>query len=306
MPEVVAAAKAAAQAADAWLRRVSVVLVAPTHPGNVGAAARAMMNMGLAELRLVAPVADPLCEEALARASRADEILRRARTFATLAEAVRGARRVVGTSARVRGERDWRTARVLAPELVAAAAATEGAGAADSDGGGAEPCVALVFGQERSGLSNEDLDVCTDVCRVSAAAEFPSMNLAQAVLLLGYEVRLAALARAEALPEGAPPRRRAAQAAATAEEMEALFAHYQRTLLAVRFMRPHSAAARMRFLRKILARARLTAEEARFLRGIAERMDYLLLQAGGAPPEGTGRRARAARASGAARSARRR
>ena len=250
----------------ALLARVSVVLVAPTHPGNIGAAARAMMNLGLADLRLVAPVADPHSEEAVARASRGERLLQAARIFDALPAAVAGARRVVGTSARRRGERPWLTARALAPALVEELAADPAAE------------VALVFGQERSGLSNEELDACSDVCHVPTAAELPSMNLASAVLLVAYEVRTAALAHAGALPVEGPAKRRADQAPATAGELEEMFAHFERTLLAARFMQPHSAEARMRFLRKILARARLTAEEARYLRGIAERMDHLLAQ----------------------------
>ncbi|ROR32805.1 RNA methyltransferase [Inmirania thermothiophila] len=235
------------------LEQVRIVLVGTTHPGNVGAAARAMKNMGLADLVLVAPKAGVFpSEEAAARASGADDVLARARVCASLDEAVADCRLVVGASARLRSI-PWPvwTPREAAPRLLAEAARGP---------------VAVVFGRERSGLTNRELERCNALLHIPANPAYPSLNLAQAVQVTAYELRMAAQGTppAEALPE-----------AATAAEVEAFFAHLERALVAIGYLNPAAPKQLMRRLRRLFLRVRLEHDEVSLLRGIltaAERL----------------------------------
>lgn len=233
---------------------IRIVLVETSHPGNIGAAARAMRNMGLSELVLVRPSIFP-DPEATARASGADELLESARVVLDLDQALVGCHLVFGTTARERYVAvDAVAPRLAAAEAVPAAAAGQG--------------VALVFGRERSGLTNEELDRCNRLIRIPTAGEHSSLNLAMAVMVLAYELRLVASDAPQAQPapgsrgdggEGVP---------VPADEMERLYDHLQQVMLASGFLDPDNPRHLMRRLRRLFARAAPDRNEVNILRGI--------------------------------------
>jgi tRNA/rRNA methyltransferase len=233
--------------------RVRIVLVAPSHPGNVGATARAMMTMGLARLVLVAPRRHP-DPQADARASGAIDVLHGAQVVASLDEALAGAAYTAGLSARPREF----AGRVL-PVREAAREAVAHAGDAD---------VAFVFGTEMSGLSNDELARCGVVATIPANPAYSSLNLAAAVQVAAYELRMAALGsevwKAPRFP------------AASHEEIEGLYAHATRTLADMRFLDPKLPRRLLPRLRRMFARAGFEREEVNILRGILARIDELL------------------------------
>jgi len=244
------------------LRRVRVVLVRTSHPGNIGATARAMLTMGLGDLVLVAPrrFPDP---EATALASGATDVLDRARVVATLDDALTGTALTIGLSARPREF----AGRVLSVR----AAAQEAAGQA------AHGDVALVFGTEMSGLTNDELARCAIAATIPANPAYASLNLAAAVQVTAYEVRVAV--QSDAVWQ-APRHPRATQ-----DEVEGLHAHAQRTLTALRFLDPAMPKRLMPRLRRLFGRATLEHEEVNILRGILARIDALMDgSARGRPP----------------------
>jgi tRNA/rRNA methyltransferase len=234
----------------AALARVRVVLVRTTHPGNIGAAARAMWTMGIGQLVLVAPgrFPDP---EATALATGAVDVLAQVRIAATLSDALAGCALAVGLSARPRAF----AGRVLAIRDAAAEVVER---AADGD-------VALVFGTEMSGLSNAELAQCGIAATIPANPDYPSLNLAAAVQVAAYELRVAA---GEHRVWEAPEFSRA-----THDEIEALYAHASRTLTALRFLDPAHPKRLLPRLRRLFGRARLEREEVNILRGILARVD---------------------------------
>jgi tRNA (cytidine32/uridine32-2'-O)-methyltransferase len=237
------------------LHRVRVVLVATSHPGNIGSAARAMRTMGLASLWLVAPREFP-SPEATAMASGADAILESARVVTTLDEAIAGCVRVFGATPKPRRVPMPELApREAAPALLAAAATHD---------------VALVFGTERIGLTNEEIERCHVAVNIPASPEYSSLNLAQAVQVLCYELRLAALeGEATARPAPMPtPQFTDDEPPADAARMEAFFGHLETTLAAVDFFKGRPAYTIMRRLRRIFLRAQLSTREVLILRGI--------------------------------------
>lgn len=228
--------------------RVRYVLVRTSHPGNIGSAARAIRTMGFARLELVAPhrYPDP---EAYALAAGAPQVLEQAGVHATLPEGLAGARLVLGMSARRRG--------VSLPELTPRDAAAQAWQAARE---GRE--VALVFGNEQSGLANEELARCHAMVRIPSVDDYGSLNLAQAVQVMAYEMRLAGLGEDEL----APPEPR--DAPADAAQMEQFFEHLGRTLDAIDFHKGRSPRTIMRRLRKLFLRAHPDERELRILHGI--------------------------------------
>ena len=235
------------------LSALRIVLVAPSHPGNIGAAARAMCTMGLSRLVLVSPKRFP-DPEANALASGATAVLDGARDVATLDEALRGSVLAVGLSARPREF----AGRVL-PAREAAAEAVRHAVRGD---------VAIVFGTEMSGLSNSELGRCGVVATIPTSSEYASLNLAAAVQVVAYELRIAA---------GAGDVWRAPRfASATVDEVEALYAHGTRTLADLRFLDPRMPKRLLPRLRRLFARAGLEKEEVNILRGILARIDQML------------------------------
>ncbi len=234
-----------------FLEGLRVVLVETSHPGNIGAAARAMKVMGLQHLVLVNPRFFPH-PEATALASGAEDILRAAQVTTDLATAVQGCHKVYGTSARDR--------RIQWPVLDARDAAVEMA--QELAGGNC----ALVFGRERTGLSNEELDHCQVLVNIPTAELYHSLNLGQAVQVLAYELHMAVL-------QAEPDRcsnivELAEEGPAPMEDMEGFYGHLESVLRKSGFLQEIRATRMMRRLRRLYDRARPTANEVNILRGI--------------------------------------
>ncbi len=249
---------AGAESPQEKLARIRFVLVATSHPGNIGASARAMKAMGLDDLVLVNPKRFP-DPEAVALASGADDLLDRARVVATLSEALEGTVASYALSAR-RRELSHRaltlreaTAEAVAAEAVALAATSASAAS-----------IAFVFGTEMSGLSNEELILCQALVHIPVNPQFSSLNLSQAVQLVAYELRLAAAA--DAVPQTAP------FPLARHEDVERLCEHLEQTLLASGFLDPWAPRRLMERFRRLFARARLEQEEVNILRGVLTSM----------------------------------
>ncbi len=229
------------------LSNIRIVLVGTTHPGNIGAAARAMKNMCLQQLYLVQPKLFP-CAEATARASGADDLLHDAKVCNTLDEALDGCHLVVGASARLRRV-EWPQ---LAPRECAAQLLSEAE----------QGPVALLFGRESSGLSNAEMDRCQYLVHIPANEEYSSLNLSMAVQVLTYELRMAAL-------EGSPfPAEKRDRQIATADEMEGFIQHLQQTMRDIHFSDPRQSTKLLRRLRRLFNRARPDSDELNILRGI--------------------------------------
>ena len=256
------------------------VLVEPSHPGNVGAAARALKTMGFSRLVLVAPrlahvQSDP---EAIAMASGAEDVLASARIVPTIAEALTGVTWSVALTARMR--------EYGPPQLAPREAASEAR--RHALGGN----IAFVFGNERTGLSNEHVERCSALAHIPANPAYSSLNLAQAVQVLAYELRMAYLfndlengndsssgsgsdtaaarVKVEVQGEVGPAAR------APNEQVERMFVHLENALIALEFLDPANPKKLMSRLRRLFARAGLEREEVNILRGIAK---HILLKA---------------------------
>jgi len=227
------------------MQPVRIVLVNTSHPGNIGAAARAMKNMGLDELCLVAPQAFPSAE-ATARASGADDLLARASCVATLDEALRDCALVIGASARNR----TLPVPMLDPRECAQLVVQQ----ADDTG------AAILFGRERTGLTNDELDRCHYLVQIPTNPAYPSLNVAAAVQVIAYELRMAA-----GLSQ---PRPESRYRFASAEEMERFYRHLEETLIAIDFLDADNPRQLMRRLRRLFGRARPNQNEVNILRGI--------------------------------------
>lgn len=231
----------------ASLDRVRVVLSHTSHPGNIGGAARAMKTMGLAHLVLVSPRLFPH-DDAIARASGAEDLLVRARVVESLAEALDGCVLAAAVTARRR--------ELSAPPRWARDAAVELIGAARRDQ------VALVFGNETSGLSNDEVALTHMPLMIPANPAYSSLNLAAAVQIVCYELRLAAA------DPGAPPPVAGEGSPASHEDVDRLVAHFERAAIASGFLDPASPKRLILRLRRLFARARLEREEVAILRGM--------------------------------------
>lgn len=230
---------------------IRIVLVGTTHPGNIGAVARAMKNMGLVDLALVNPRHFPH-EEAAARASGATDILDNAMVVSSLAEALTDCVYVAGASARSRTI-SWPS---MGPRDCAERMISE------SDNGR----VAAVFGPEKTGLHNDDLDLCHTLLTIPTDPGFSSLNIAMAVQVLTYELRVASmLDEGPAFESHAPP--------ATGEEMEHFYTHLEQVLNEIRFLDPENPRHLMRRLRRLFIRARPDKNEVNILRGILTAVD---------------------------------
>ena len=242
-------AMAASRDADvrSSLGRVRVVLINTTHPGNIGATARAMKVMGLASLHLVTPKVFPHAE-ATAMASGADDILQRAVVHDSLDSALSGCALALGTSARLRS--------LPMPMFDARRAARQ----ALQESGAHE--VALLFGRERYGLTNEEMMRCQYLVNIPANPEYSSLNLAQAVQIMAYELRMAALGVADV---SLPP---LDWDPVDDGQLELFFEHLEQTLLDIRFLNPKQPKKLMMRLRRLFNRARPDQNEINILRGI--------------------------------------
>lgn len=231
------------------LSRIRVVLSRPSHPGNIGAAARAMKTMGLERLVLVEPRAFPH-PEADARASGARDVLERAVLYSSLEQALAGTVAAAAFTTRPRDLAHPRcTVREAARQLLTESACGD---------------VALVFGTEASGLSAAELSLCRITAFIPANPAYPSLNLAAAVQIAAYEARLAE----EILPpaQDRPP-------PAVAEDVELFFRHLEAVMISSGFLNPAQPKRLMRRLRRLFARARLEKEEVAILRGILNAVD---------------------------------
>jgi len=226
--------------------RIRIVLVETSHPGNIGAAARAMKTMCLSRLVLVNPAEFPHAD-ASARASGAVDVLEQAEVVATLDEALAGCALVAGTSARHRG--------IGPPELQPRECLTRVYAAAASD-----QETALLFGRERIGLTNEELDRCHVLVNIPSNPDYGSLNLASAVQVLGYEYMLARGTAPAAKDEDSTP--------ATAEEMERLYEHIESAALETGFLDPANPKHLMRRIRRLFNRAQPDQNEVHILRGL--------------------------------------
>ncbi len=230
------------------LERVKVVLVGTTHSGNIGSAARAMKVMGLSQMVLV----DPQCQvdaQAIALAAGASEIALNAQIYPTLEAAVADCVLVVGTSARSR-TLEWP---MLEPRECGEKLISEAN----------QHSVAMVFGRERTGLTNEELQLCQYHVCVPANPEYSSLNLAMAVQLLSYEVRMAYLAmqqssQSSTLQEEYPRH----------QELERFYAHLEQVIMQTEFISAQQPGQVMNKLRRMFTRARPEAQEINILRGI--------------------------------------
>ena len=226
------------------LKNIRIVLCGTAHPGNIGAAARAMRTMGITDLALVNPQRYP-DPQAVWMAAGATDVLEHARVCTSLGDALSGVAFAVACSARRRD--------IAVPMVDARAAAAEAVAIAQ------ERPVALVFGNETSGLSNEEVGTCGMLASIPVTADFSSLNVAAAVQVFCYELRMACGA-------ALPPDK--AQELATSEAVEAFYEHLERTLTETGFLNPAHPRKLMQRLRRMFARTRLQVEEVNILRGI--------------------------------------
>jgi TrmH family RNA methyltransferase len=246
--------------------RVEVVLVRPARPANVAAACRAMKNMALRRLRIVGSPAGLVTSEARNLAYGAWDVLDAAMPAATLLDAVGESTFVVGTTGRA-GPGTW------TPRRLAAEASSRMRGGTMS----------LVFGPEASGLTNEELALCHRRVHIPTSVEHSSLNLAQAVLILAYELHVTAkssepLAETAALPAEGPP--------ATTGELEHAVQELKAGLLEVGYLNPGNPEAVLGELRDLLARAAPTPREVTLVRGVARQVAWAGRRARGRPPMG--------------------
>lgn len=233
--------------------RSRIVLVNTTDPGNIGAAARAMKTMGLKNLYLVAPKAFPHLSASV-RASNAIDILAEARVVDNLNEALQDCSLVFGTSTRVR-ELNWvtLTARAAAEKIIM----------------GPIQEVALVFGRERCGLTNEELQHCHFQIIIPANPDYSSLNLAAAVQIVCYELRMAFLAQQKMITEKS-------LILADVKQQEYFYQHLQHILSKIEFLKPNRSHQIMDRLRRLFSRAELDVTEVNILRGILSAIDKKL------------------------------
>ncbi len=253
----------------AALGRIVFVLMNTSHPGNVGAAARAMKTMGLSDLRLVAPRFPDVCEreEAIAFSSNAHDVLQNARHFGSLTEAIADVSLAVAVSA---DPREFGPA-PSTPEESAASAfdVLEASG---------EHRVAFVFGAERTGLSIASVQACGLLTSIPGSPVYASLNLAQAIQILAYVLRREAIVRSTSRS----PDQSASVSASPGDEpavlaghqaVEGFLDHFERALLAIGFLDPAHPKKLMPRLRRLFLRARLSPEEVDLLRGISKLME---------------------------------
>jgi len=237
------------------LDKVRIVLSHTSHPGNIGAAARAMKTMGLSRLALVNPKSFPH-NEAIARAAGAENILVEAAVCSTLDEALAGCVFAVAVSARHRSlGPEPLSAREAAPEILQLAEAGD---------------VALIFGNETSGLSNDEVQRCQRTVFIPANPDYSSLNLGSAVQLLCYELRIAAFdgrppVVTKAIPFTSPP--------ATNDDVERFYTHLERVMVSTEFLDPKQPKRLLPKLRRLFGRAELERDEINILRGILDAVE---------------------------------
>jgi tRNA/rRNA methyltransferase len=241
---------------DNPLKNITIVLVRPQFAGNIGSVCRAMKNMGLSRLILVAPEQDPLAPEGKMMATSAKDILERARILPALEEALLGFRWVAGTSARKgRNRGPFVSPRDISAEIVSHA--------------GSIP-VAILFGPEDRGLTNEELAPCQALISIPTHSGLSSLNLAQAVMLLSYELYLAAPCESSGgtLASGVFPK------LAEFRKIEGMYTHLEELLSRIGFLDPKNPKRIMHTLRRIFGRAKLCDRDVAILRGIFRQLEW--------------------------------
>jgi len=244
------------------LASVSVVLVETTHPGNIGAVARAMCNMGLADLRLVNPRDFP-SPEASARAAGGIDLLASAKVFNSLEQAIADCGLVVGTSARPRTVQ-WPVASPAEASVSVLDAAYQHR-------------VALLFGRESRGLTNRQLDHCQLIDTVPVNTQHPSLNLASAVLLFAYELHKAAQ-QSDDVVANSDQSGSGNNLLATAQAVQGLFAHLESVLHRVDFLKNPSDKL-LRKIRRIFTRRPLEEDDVNILRGVLSAVEQRIASA---------------------------
>lgn len=236
------------------LDRIKIVLVETSHPGNIGSAARAMKTMGLTQLVLVSPLKFPH-QQAIEMASGAMDLLENAEIYPTLLDAVADCELVIGSSARTR--------EIALPQLEMRTFAPYIAQQAS------DARVAIVFGRERTGLTNDELSKCQFQVTVDTNPEYGSLNLAQAVQLFCYELRAMAMSnQVHAKSEGSYNKM------AQVKEIEGLYQHIEQTLHLTEFLDPEAPKKVMAKIKRLFSRTRLEAQEVNILRGILSSVQH--------------------------------
>jgi tRNA/rRNA methyltransferase len=232
------------------LNSISIILVRPKFHENIGSVARAMKNMGLNRLILV-DGCSPLHMNAYKLASGAEDILERAEEFPTLREAISEMGCVVGTTSRIgKGRSPLLTPKALLKRLIPLSIKNS---------------IGLVFGSEKEGLTNEELALCHLYVRIPSSESFPSLNLAQAVMVLCYE-----------LFQSSMTIRKHSIQLAKAEQLERMFEHMERTLLNIGFLEDKNPKRMMRVIRRLVGRSEMEEREVQILQGIWSKMDWYI------------------------------
>jgi len=253
------------------LRNITIVLVRPQFAGNIGSVCRAMKNMGLSNLILVAPEEDPLSPQAKMMATSAKDLLQKAKVFPSLEEGLLGFRWIAGTSARKgRNRGPFISPREICPEIISHARSIP---------------VALLFGPEDRGLTNEELAPCQALISIPTHPNLSSLNLAQAVMLLSYELyltRMAEFQNAECGMENEKRARRSETSASSGlppplaefQKVERMYAHLEELLLRIGFLDPKNPKRIMHTLRRIFGMAKLSDRDVAILRGVFRQLEW--------------------------------
>ena len=231
-------------------QNISFILVGTTHPGNIGAAARAMKNMGIHQMRLVSPKEFPH-EKAFFRAKAATDVLEKAEVHKSLNDAISEAKLVIGTSARNR-KVPWPivSPREAAEEIVSFSKTNENK-------------IAVIFGREDRGLTNEELGLCNLHVHIPSSDEYPSLNLSQAIQIIAYEIRLKALSN-----QGKLEKQEWDVPLAKNAEIERLIDHFEELMQEVEFYKTDNPRQLLTRVRRFFKRSKLDHIEANIFRGV--------------------------------------
>ncbi len=232
------------------LANIRIVLIHTSHPGNIGSAARAMKTMGLSQLFLVKPKSFP-DEQAITMSSSAADILDQAIVVDTLKEAIADCQFIVGTSARHERSLSWQTSapRSCAKNLTEQAQTGQ---------------VAIVFGRENSGMTNDELALCHQLVHIPTNPDYSSLNIASAVQILAYECRVAQLSQGEFEKQKLDKK----DTLATAKEVESYYQHLEKAMIDADFLDPKNPRHLMKRMRRLFGRTHLSRSEINILRGM--------------------------------------
>ncbi len=229
---------------------ITFVLVRPRYPGNIGSTARALKNMGFSKLSVVCPSVLPTHPEARRLAVGAEGLLKKAKVFETIEEATKGMHYLVGTSRRI-GK--YRNDFVLLPELSSHLPAKQKIG--------------ILFGAEERGLTNREIAHCNLVTMIPANPAFPSLNLAQSVAVVSYQLRLSNLSNDKSNRPSQSPY-------ASTEKLEGMYEHLEKMLASIGFFPNENSFHMMRTIRQLFGRTGMTEREVRIIRGICRQVLY--------------------------------